>query len=120
MSTADAVRNEQTLPRQNGELVFAEPWEARAFAVAVALTESGRWEWDAFRARLVEEIDAWTARATDDPSGDDASWSYYERWAAALEAILRDQGLVEAAELDAAQARIASAQAHEHDHDHGA
>ena len=29
------------LPRQNGELVFQTPWEARAFGMAVALDENG-------------------------------------------------------------------------------
>ena len=28
-------------PRSNGELVFAEPWESRAFGMAVTLYEAG-------------------------------------------------------------------------------
>ena len=32
---------QMALPRQNGELVFAAPWEARAFGLAVALNEAG-------------------------------------------------------------------------------
>ena len=37
------------LPRDNGELVFAAPWEGRALAFAVALVERLDLPWDAFR-----------------------------------------------------------------------
>jgi nitrile hydratase accessory protein len=66
----------EALPRDNGELVFAEPWEARAFALAVALVERLELPWDAFRSRLIEQITA----APDRP--------YYESWAAALESLV--------------------------------
>jgi nitrile hydratase accessory protein len=123
MSAADAIRAEATLPRSNGELVFEQPWQARAFSVAVAMTEAGRWEWDAFRDRLIAEIGAWEReRDADADAPDDGTWSYYARWTAALEAALCEHGLIDPAELDAVQARIAHQQAHEHDddHDHGA
>ena len=38
------------LPRDNGELVFSAPWEARAFALAVALVDRLDLPWDAFRS----------------------------------------------------------------------
>ena len=60
------------LPRDNGELVFSAPWEARAFALAVALVDRLDLPWDAFRSRLIEQI----AAEPDRP--------YYESWAAAL------------------------------------
>ena len=31
--------DDESLPRDNGDLVFAAPWQARALAIAVALTE---------------------------------------------------------------------------------
>ena len=40
------------LPRQNGELVFESPWEARAFGIAVALSEAGQYPWPDFSAAL--------------------------------------------------------------------
>ncbi len=40
------------LPRDNGELVFEAPWQARALVIAVALTEKLGLPWDAFRRRL--------------------------------------------------------------------
>ena len=66
---------EAALPRKNGELVFAAPWEGRAFGLAVLLSEKGAYDWDDFRKRLVEEIG----------KGDDA---YYESWLAAFESLL--------------------------------
>jgi nitrile hydratase accessory protein len=63
------------LPRKNGELVFAAPWEGRAFGLAVLLSEKGTYDWDDFRKRLVEEIG----------KGDEA---YYESWLAAFESLL--------------------------------
>jgi hypothetical protein len=48
--------DDQSLPRDNGELVFEAPWQARALAIAVALTEKRGLPWDAFRRRLMDEI----------------------------------------------------------------
>ncbi len=66
------------LPRDNGELVFAAPWEGRAVAIAVASVERLGLPWDEFRLRLIDAI----GEAPDRP--------YYESWAAALEALLID------------------------------
>jgi hypothetical protein len=38
------------------DAVFAEPWEARAFALALTLSEGGQFSWDEFRNRLIAEI----------------------------------------------------------------
>ena len=94
------MQGEIALPRSNGELVFAAPWEGRAFGIAVALNESGAYEWGDFQGRLAEEI----ASA---PQDDDASL-YYERWLASLERLLLDQGMVTREELDARTAAYES------------
>ena len=78
------------LPRDNGELAFAAPWEGRALAIAVALVEQLDLPWDAFRQRLIDAV----AEAPDRP--------YYESWAAALESLVVGVGLTTPAELDAA------------------
>src|SRR5262249_16430015 len=39
-------------PRDNGELVFAAPWESRAFGLALALNEAGLIDWEEFRQAL--------------------------------------------------------------------
>jgi nitrile hydratase accessory protein len=97
-------------PRANGELVFAAPWESRAFGMAVSLHEHGLFEWEEFRALLIEEIGAWD-RAHPDGSG----YSYYARWLAALETLLARRGLCAAAEVEA-RGRHLSARAPGHDH----
>ena len=43
-------------PRSNGELVFAEPWESRAFAMAVALCEASVFTWREFQEALITRI----------------------------------------------------------------
>ena len=82
---------ESALPRDNGELVFVAPWEARAVAMAVALVDRLGLPWDAFRLRLIDAI----AEEPDRP--------YYESWAAALEAFVVEQGLTEPTSLDEAE-----------------
>lgn len=78
------------LPRDNGELVFNEPWEGRAFALAVAVVDERGLSWDAFRLRLIDAI----AEQPDRP--------YYESWAAALESLVVGLDLATEAALDAA------------------
>ncbi len=45
------LEGEAALPRKNGELVFAAPWEGRAFGLAVLLSEKGALEEDQWPAR---------------------------------------------------------------------
>jgi nitrile hydratase accessory protein len=78
------------LPRDNGELVFAAPWERRAVAVAVTLVERLDLPWDAFRLRLIDAI------------AEDPDRSYYESWAVALESLVVSLGFATDASLDAA------------------
>ncbi len=87
------MEGELALPRSNGELVFAAPWEGRAFGIAVALNESGAYGWAEFQRRLAEEI----AAASPDEEGE----AYYERWLASLENLLLEHGMVAREELDA-------------------
>jgi nitrile hydratase accessory protein len=100
-------------PRQNGELVFAEPWESRAFGLALTLHASGAFEWETFRQELVATIARWEA------SGE--PWSYYACWLTALERVVVDAGLIQQADLEGRGAELAARPAgHDHgDHDHG-
>jgi nitrile hydratase accessory protein len=88
------------LPRQNGELAFAAPWEGRVFGMAVALHDRQVYGWDDFRAQLIAEIAVAEARG--------ASSTYYERWLAAFETLLVARGIVTGTELDARTAEYAS------------
>lgn len=100
---------EMALPRQNGELVFATPWEARAFGLAVALQESGVYEWREFSAALTAEI------ARVEPAENTST--YYERWLLGLEKLLVANGLVTLAEISDRMASHASHDDHAgHDH----
>jgi nitrile hydratase accessory protein len=60
--------------------VFEAPWEAKAFALAVALRDADRLSWPAFQDRLAARIAA-------DPG---EHHGYYEHWLAALEDVIGD------------------------------
>ena len=97
-------------PRANGELVFTEPWESRAFGVAVALHDAGVLDFEAFRARLIGEIGEWEGSHPPEDHG----YRYYERWLTALERTLLSERIVDPVSLEAAREAIA----HEWEHDH--
>jgi nitrile hydratase accessory protein len=82
------------LPRDADGPVFAEPWEAQAFALAVALHERGVFSWSEWAAALAEEIHR--AQATGDP---DTGETYYRHWLAALERLVSEKGVADAATL---------------------
>ena len=75
-------------PRDAEEPVFAEPWEAQAFALAVKLSEQGHFTWKEWAATLAEELKS----AADQGEPDDGS-RYYEHWLAALERLVTAKGL---------------------------
>ena len=76
---------------------FKEPWEARAFAITVALWQSRRFQWDEFQQSLIAEIASADAAGSADVSGAD----YYQHWLAALLTMLSDRGIADAAALEA-------------------
>jgi len=81
--TDDAYLDTLELPRLNGELVFEEPWQARALGMGVvALRELGvgAVEW---RDALAEAI----VRHGHDPDEDPAT-AYYAAWVDALERVV--------------------------------
>ena len=78
------------LPRDAaGAPVFAAPWEAQAFAMAVRLHEAGHFTWTEWAERLAAEIKR--AQAAGDPDRGD---TYYHHWLATLEGLVADKGLV--------------------------
>ena len=79
-------------PRDNGELVFSEPWQARAFGVAAELVEGGHFTWDGFRGHLIAAVAA--AENAADRGGASEPWDYYRCWLAALEQAVAEGGLV--------------------------
>jgi nitrile hydratase accessory protein len=77
-----------SLPRDRGGPVFAEPWQAQAFALAVRLSAQGHFTWKEWAAALAEELKS----AADRGNPDDGS-RYYEHWLAALERLATAKGL---------------------------
>ena len=77
------------------EQAFDQPWEVRAFAIAVAAFDKGRYEWPEFQQSLTEAIKRWEAGA--DAT---ARWNYYEHWLTALETVLAANGLLSDEHLD--------------------
>jgi len=74
--------------------VFAEPWQAQAFAMAVELHEQGLFTWPEWAATLAEEIKR--AQGEGDP---DTGNTYYLHWLAALERLVTEKGVASGAEL---------------------
>lgn len=77
-----------TLPRDEAGPVFAEPWQAQAFALAVRLSAQGHFSWKEWAAALAEELKG----AADRGEPDDGS-RYYHHWLAALERLVTAKGL---------------------------
>ncbi len=90
------VEGQAAPPRRNGELVFQEPWEGRAFGLAVALGEQGVYQWEAFRSRLIAAI----AKA-DCTSAAPQKSEYYIRWLTALRRLMVESGILTSTEIDA-------------------
>jgi nitrile hydratase accessory protein len=82
------------LPSDEGGPVFAEPWQAQAFALAVRLSEQCHFTWKEWAAALADELKA----AVDRGEPDDGS-RYYEHWLAALERLVIAKGLSNPAAL---------------------
>ncbi len=78
MKVADSER----LPKDADGPVFAEPWEAQAFAMAVKLHERGVFTWTEWAETLGAELKSHPQRP------------YYESWLAALESLVETKGVM--------------------------
>ena len=87
--------------------MFAEPWQAQAFALAVKLSEHVHFTWKEWAATLADELKA--AEARGEP--DDGS-RYYHHWVAALERLVNQKGLTDAPALQARKAAWVDAYEH--------
>ena len=105
MSASDL--NLPRVPPDEEGPVFAEPWQAQAFALAVRLSEEGRFTWKEWAAALAGELKA----AADRGEPDDGS-RYYEYWLAALERLVTAKGLSDPAALLARKEAWAEAYRH--------
>jgi len=95
MSPAEPAPPVPGLPRdEQGGPVFREPWEAQAFALALALHRRGLFSWTEWTAVLSNEIAQ--AQRRGDP---DTGATYYRHWLAALERLVAEKRLADPAAL---------------------
>jgi nitrile hydratase accessory protein len=94
LSTADSDLNAERLnalpriPHDEEGPVFAEPWQAQAFAMAVRLSEKGHFTWKEWAAALAAEL-----KAAEDRGEPDDGTHYYEHWLATLERLVTTKAL---------------------------
>jgi nitrile hydratase accessory protein len=94
-------------PRDEGGPVFAEPWQAQAFALAVRLSAEGHFTWTEWTTALGEQLRA----AADRGEPDDGS-RYFEHWLAALEHLVAEKQLTDLTALRERKAAWADAYRH--------
>jgi nitrile hydratase accessory protein len=87
----EATRAVPSIPRDAEGPVFREPWEAQAFAMALALHARGLFTWNEWAATLAGEIKR--AKAKGDP---DSGETYYQHWLATLERLISAKGVASA------------------------
>jgi nitrile hydratase accessory protein len=87
-AAAQAIDALPGIPRDDGGPVFREPWEAQAFAMALALHGRGLFTWKEWAAALADEIGR--AQQGGDP---DNGETYYRHWLATLERVIAAKGV---------------------------
>jgi nitrile hydratase accessory protein len=79
------------------DLIFAEPWEARAFAIIVNLAQAGHFAWSEWVDCFSREV----AQATAAEASGAPAKTYYEQWLDAAEALLVAKGVTSLPQLTA-------------------
>jgi nitrile hydratase accessory protein len=87
-AAVDATAAVPGIPSDADGPVFREPWEAQAFAMALAMHARGLFTWPEWAASLAEEIKR--AQAAGDP---DTGETYYQHWLANLEKLISAKGV---------------------------
>ena len=94
MSAPDLPHSDLTvlprLPRDAEGPVFAEPWQAQAFAMTLTLHEAGAFTWPEWAEALSVEL-------AGDPQDDGSR--YYDHWVAALEGLVAGRNMAAPDEL---------------------
>ena len=89
-SVDSALGAELPLPRDNGQLVFEEPWQGRALGLGVVALERTGASWTEFRGHLASAI-----AAHPPGEGESEATAYYAAWLDALEALLAERTLLD-------------------------
>jgi nitrile hydratase accessory protein len=90
---------------EDDDVRFAEPWEAKAFAIILNLSAAGHFTW----AEWVETFSTEVAAATAAAAAGGSAPTYYEQWLAAAEKILIQKGLTSRDQLLAKRFSITAA-----------
>ena len=96
---SDPARHSPALPllvTPDGETtpVFAEPWQAQAFAMTLQLHQRGLFSWPEWAAALAAQI-----KAAQQQGDADLGNTYYQHWLAALESLVASKGAARTDEL---------------------
>ena len=83
-----ATRAVPGIPHDADGPVFREPWEAQAFAMALAMHAQGLFTWNEWATELAGEVKR--AQAAGDP---DSGETYYRHWLATLEKLVAAKGV---------------------------
>lgn len=84
----DVIAAVPGVPQEGEAPVFAEPWQAQVFALAVSLHQKGLFTWSEWADTLGDEIRR--AVAAGDP---DDGTTYYNHWMATLERLVAEKGV---------------------------
>jgi nitrile hydratase accessory protein len=95
LAALEATRAIPGIPSDKDGPVFREPWEAQAFAMALALHGRGVFTWTEWADALANEIKR--AQAAGDP---DTGETYYRHWLATLERLVAAKGVTSSETLD--------------------
>jgi nitrile hydratase accessory protein len=82
------------LPGEGFELVFAEPWQAQAFALVIELSKCGYFTWPEWTQALAQELNAAAVSGESDNGP-----RYFEHWLTALERLVIAKGLTDSGAL---------------------
>ena len=88
----------------DGDMSFAEPWEAKAFAIIVRLAQTGHFSW----AEWVDCFSKEVAAATAIEAAGGRPKTYYEQWLNAAETLLVNKGMTSKEQLLAKRFAIGS------------
>lgn len=109
MSKAEFIASLPDFARDGDGPVFEAPWQAKAFGTVLCLYEKGQFTWTEWADHLHRAIKS--AQAEGDA---DLGDTYYEHWAAALEAILLEKAALSEDEIQRKEDDIMHHLRHEH------
>jgi nitrile hydratase accessory protein len=90
---------------EDANIPFAEPWEARAFAMVVQMSQAGHFTWGEWVECFAQEV----AAATEDECRGAVPPGYYQQWLRAAEKLMIAKGVVTSDQLKAKKFALAAA-----------